>query len=161
MEVMKGVDLKKYMGLWYEIARIKSKFQPKDGVNTRTIYTLRKDGETMNVLNETWTPNGKRGSIEGIAYKSDPKSVEAKLKIKFMVPPFMPVFPVFGDYWILHLDDNYHYALIGQPSRNSLWILCRENRLDEEIYKMLVKKAADEGYDTRKVCKTYHTEPPP
>ena len=120
MEVVKGVDLNRYMGRWYEIASFPSRFQPKNGVNTRATYTLREDG-TVNVLNETWT-DGKRGYIEGSAYKADPKSDEAKLKVRFYVPPFLPIIPVVGDYWVLYLDDDYQYALIGQPTRKSLWV---------------------------------------
>ncbi|XP_052198466.1 temperature-induced lipocalin-1-like [Diospyros lotus] len=159
MEVVKGLDIKRYMGRWYEIASFPSRDQPKNGMNTRATYTLKDDG-TVHVLNETWS-DGKRGSIEGTAYKVDPSSDEAKLKVKFSVPPSLPIFPVVGDYWVLFLDDNYQYALVGQPSKNLLWILCRENHLDEEIYKQLVKRAQDEGYDVSKLQKTQHTNPPP
>ncbi|KAI3811303.1 hypothetical protein L1987_21024 [Smallanthus sonchifolius] len=159
MEVVKGVDLARYMGRWYEIAAFPSRFQPKDGTNTRATYTLNEDG-TVHVLNETWS-GGKRGYIEGTAYRADPKSDEAKLKVKFYVPPFLPIIPVVGDYWVMYLDDDYQYALIGQPSRKYLWILCRQNHLDEEIYKQLVEKAKGEGYDVTKLNKTTHTDPPP
>ncbi len=120
MEVVKGVNLERYMGRWYEIASFPSRFQPKNGMNTRATYTLREDG-TVNVLNETWN-DGKRGYIEGSAYKADPNSDEAKLKVKFYVPPFLPIIPVVGDYWVLYLDDDYHHALIGQPTRKYLWV---------------------------------------
>ncbi|KAI3694853.1 hypothetical protein L1987_77834 [Smallanthus sonchifolius] len=159
MEVVKGIDLARYMGRWYEIASFPSRFQPKNGTNTRATYTLKDDG-TVNVLNETWS-DGKRGFIEGTAYKADPNSDEAKLKVRFYVPPFLPVFPVTGDYWVLYLDDDYQYALVGQPSRNYLWILCRQNHLDEETYNQLVEKAKEEGYDVTKLKKTMHTNPPP
>ncbi|CAI9754736.1 unnamed protein product [Fraxinus pennsylvanica] len=159
MEVVKGLDIEKYMGRWYEIASFPSRFQPKNGVNTRATYTLNPDG-TVNVLNETWS-DGKRGSIEGTAYKSDPKSDEAKLKVKFYVPPFLPIIPVTGDYWVLYIDEDYQYALIGQPSRRYLWILCRQLQLDEETYNMLVQKAKDEGYEIDKLHKTPQANPPP
>jgi apolipoprotein D and lipocalin family protein len=120
MEVVKGLDLKRYMGRWYEIASFPSRFQPKNGVNTRATYTLNEDG-TVHVLNETWN-DGKRGYIEGSAYKADPNSDEAKLKVKFYVPPFLPIIPVVGDYWVLSLDEDYQYALIGQASRKYLWV---------------------------------------
>ncbi|KAI3801737.1 hypothetical protein L1987_29851 [Smallanthus sonchifolius] len=74
---------------------------------------------------------------------------------------FLPVIPVVGDYWVLYLDDDYQYALVGQPSRKYLWILCRKNHLDEETYKQLVEKAKAEGYDVTKLNKTPHTDPPP
>ncbi|KAG6514757.1 temperature-induced lipocalin-1-like [Zingiber officinale] len=159
MTVVKGLDLERYMGRWYEIASFPSRFQPRDGQDTRATYTLRSDG-TVNVLNETWS-GGRRGSIEGTAYKADPSSDEAKLKVKFYVPPFLPIFPVVGDYWVLYIDDDYQYALIGQPSRSYLWILCRQTHLDEEVYNMLVEKAKEVGYDVQKLHKTPQTDPPP
>lgn len=121
MEVVKGLDLERYMGRWYEIACFPSRFQPKDGENTRATYTLNPDGTSINVLNETFT-GGKRGFIEGSAYKADPNSDEAKLKVKFYVPPFLPIIPVVGDYWVLFIDSDYQYALVGQPSRKYLWV---------------------------------------
>ncbi|KAJ8504485.1 hypothetical protein OPV22_005371 [Ensete ventricosum] len=159
MTVVKGVDLQRYMGRWYEIASFPSRFQPRDGANTRATYTLRPDG-TVHVLNETWS-GGRRGSIEGTAYRADPASDEAKLKVKFYVPPFLPIFPVVGDYWVLYLDDDYQYALIGQPSRTYLWILCRQTHMDEEVYNILVEKAKEEGYDVQKLHKTPQADPPP
>ncbi|KAF3633291.1 ACI19 protein [Capsicum annuum] len=124
MEVVKNLNVERYMGRWYEIASFPSRFQPKDGVDTRATYSLNPDG-TIHVLNETWS-GGKRGYIEGTAYKADPNSDEAKLKVKFYVPPFLPIIPVTGDYWVLHIDPDYQYALIGQPSRNYLWFCAIE-----------------------------------
>lgn len=159
MEVVMGLDLKRYMGRWYEIASFPSRFQPKNGVNTRATYTLNENG-AVHVLNETWT-DGKRGYIEGTAYKANPNSDEAKLKVKFYVPPFLPIIPVVGDYWVLYIDQDYTYALIGEPSRKYLWILCRQTHLDDEIYNQLVEKAKEEGYDVSKLHKTPQSEPPP
>ncbi|PIM98375.1 Apolipoprotein D/Lipocalin [Handroanthus impetiginosus] len=159
MEVVKGLDTERYMGRWYEIASFPSRFQPKSGVDTRATYKLNSDG-TVHVLNETWT-DGKRSSIEGSAYKADPKSDEAKLKVKFYLPPFLPIIPVTGDYWVLYIDPDYQYALIGEPSRRYLWILCRQPRLDEETYNQLVEKAKEEGYDVNKLNKTPHSDTPP
>ncbi len=159
MVVVRGVDLERYMGRWYEIASFPSFFQPRNGVNTRATYKLNKDG-TVHVLNETWS-GGKKVSIEGSAYKADPKSDEAKLKVKFYVPPFLPIVPVTGNYWVLYLDDDYQYALIGEPTRKYLWILCRQTHMDEEIYNMLVQKAKEEGYDVSKLHKTPQSDPPP
>ncbi|KAF9617601.1 hypothetical protein IFM89_037664 [Coptis chinensis] len=160
IEVVKNLDLQKYMGRWYEIASFPSFFEPKDSVNTRATYTLNEDGKTVHVLNETWS-GGKRVSIEGSAYKADPSSVEAKLKVKFYVPPFLPIIPVVGDYWVLFIDDDYQYVLVGEPRKKFLWILCRQTRLDEDVYNQLLQKATDEGYDVKKLHKTPQAEPPP
>ncbi|KAJ0576151.1 putative zeaxanthin epoxidase [Helianthus annuus] len=159
MEVVKGIDLKRYMGRWYEIASFPSFFQPRNGENTRATYTLNEDG-IVHVLNETWS-NDKRDYIEGTAYKADPKSDEAKLKVKFYVPPFLPIIPVVGDYWVLYLDEDYTYALIGEPRRKYLWILCRNTHLDEDIYNQLVEKVKEEGYDVSKLKRTPQADPPP
>ncbi|XP_010483381.1 PREDICTED: temperature-induced lipocalin-1-like [Camelina sativa] len=159
MEVVKGLDVARYMGRWYEIASFPSLFQPKNGVDTRATYTLNPDG-TIHVLNETWS-NGKRGYIEGSAYKADPKSDEAKLKVKFYVPPFLPIFPVTGDYWVLYIDPDYQHALVGQPSRSYLWILSRTAHMEEETYKQLVVKAVEQGYDVSKLHKTTQNDTPP
>ncbi|XP_057767139.1 temperature-induced lipocalin-1 [Salvia miltiorrhiza] len=159
MEVVRNLDVERYMGTWYEIASFPSRFQPKSGVDTRATYTLNPDG-TVNVLNETWS-DGKRGSIEGTAYKADPKSDEAKLKVKFYVPPFLPIIPITGDYWVLYIDDEYQYAVIGQPSRSYLWILSRQAHIDEDVYNRLVEKAKEQGYDVSKLHKTPHSDSPP
>uniref|UniRef100_A0A7N0V483 Lipocalin/cytosolic fatty-acid binding domain-containing protein n=1 Tax=Kalanchoe fedtschenkoi TaxID=63787 RepID=A0A7N0V483_KALFE len=122
MKPVNHLDLHRYMGRWYEIAKFPARFQPKNGVNTRANYALNEDG-TVKVVNETWV-DGKRSFIEGVAYKEDRGSAEAKLKVKFYVPPFLPVIPVVGDYWVLYIDEDYQYALVGQPSRNYLWEGC-------------------------------------
>jgi apolipoprotein D and lipocalin family protein len=121
MTVVRGLDVARYMGRWYEIASFPSFFQPRDGRDTRATYRLLEDGATVHVLNETWS-KGKRDYIEGTAYKADPGSDEAKLKVKFYLPPFLPIVPVVGDYWVLYVDDDYQYALVGEPRRKNLWV---------------------------------------
>ncbi|KAJ3705471.1 hypothetical protein LUZ61_009176 [Rhynchospora tenuis] len=156
---VRGLDLNRYMGRWYEIACFPSQFQPKNGANTRATYTLNEDG-TVKVLNETWT-DGKRGFIQGTAFKADAKSDEAKLKVRFFVPPFLPIIPITGDYWVLYIGDNYQYAVVGQPSRKYLWILSRTPVIDDEVYNHLVEKAKEQGYDVSKLKKTPQSESPP
>jgi lipocalin len=121
MSVVLGLDVARYMGRWYEVASFPNFFQPRDGRDTRATYELMEDGATVHVLNETWS-KGKRDYIEGTAYKADPASDEAKLKVKFYVPPFLPIIPVVGDYWVLYVDDDYQVALVGEPRRKSLWV---------------------------------------
>ncbi|KAF8012558.1 hypothetical protein BT93_I0656 [Corymbia citriodora subsp. variegata] len=157
--VVKGLDLERYVGRWYEIASLPTFFMPKDGTDTRATYALNKNG-TVDVLNETWV-NGKRNSIKGIAYKDDPNSDEAKLKLKFYVPPEFPIFPIVGDYWVLYLDADYQYSIVGGPSRKSLFILSRKSHVDDETYKQLVQKAVDEGYDVSNLRKTPQSDTPP
>ncbi|KAI5055860.1 hypothetical protein GOP47_0029381 [Adiantum capillus-veneris] len=156
LQVVKGVDLERYQGKWYEIANLPSRFQPKGGKNTTATYTLQPDG-TIHVLNETWL-DGKRASIEGSAWKVDPNSDEAKLKVRFWLPPFLPLFPVNGDYWVMVLDSEYRWALVGQPSRNYLWVLSRTPQLSDDVYADLLAHAEKEGYDVSQVRKTIQDE---
>lgn len=128
MNVVRDIDLNKYMGRWYEIASIPSFFQPRDGRNTRATYSLNSDGATVHVLNETWS-GGKRDAIEGSAYKADPNSDEAKFKVKFYLPPFLPIIPVIGNYWVLYLDEKYQYVLVGEPTRKNLWVCILHNSM--------------------------------
>eukprot|EP00252_Welwitschia_mirabilis_P019535 TRINITY_DN453_c0_g1_i2.p1 TRINITY_DN453_c0_g1~~TRINITY_DN453_c0_g1_i2.p1 ORF type:complete len:237 (+),score=15.22 TRINITY_DN453_c0_g1_i2:141-851(+) len=120
MEVVKGLELQRYMGKWYEIASMPSRFQPKNGSNTTATYSLNNDN-TVHVVNETFS-DGKKASIEGTAYKIDANSDDAKFKVKFMVPPFLPIIPVYGNYWVLRLDPDYRWAMVGEPSRKYLWV---------------------------------------
>ncbi|XP_024401756.1 temperature-induced lipocalin-1 [Physcomitrium patens] len=152
LNVVQNVDLKRYQGRWYEIASIPSRFQPSTGTNSRATYALKED-QTIHVLNETWV-SGKRSYIEGKAWKADAASPDAKLKVRFLVPPFFPIFPVTGDYWVMKLDENYQWALIGQPSRRYLWVLSRTPELSDEIYNQLLEHATNEGYDVSKLHKT-------
>ncbi|KAH7415062.1 hypothetical protein KP509_14G025900 [Ceratopteris richardii] len=156
LHVIKGVELERYQGKWYEIASMPSRFQPKGGRNTCATYTLQPDG-TVHVLNETWL-DGKRASIEGKARKVDPSNEEAKLKVRFWIPPFLPLFPLDGDYWIMLLDLDYRWALVGQPSRRYLWVLSRTPHLDEEIYSQMLAHAEKEGYDVSQLRKTPHDD---
>ena len=131
LSVAQNVDLARYQGRWFEIASMPSRFQPTTGSNSRATYALKED-QTVDVLNETWL-DGKRSYIHGTAWKADPASPDAQLKVRFVVPPFFPVFPVTGDYWVMKLDENYQWALVGQPSRKFLWVCPRPPSLPPSL----------------------------
>lgn len=143
--VVSSVDLNRYTGIWYEIARLPFYFE-RNLKNTTATYTLREDGK-ITVLNQGVDINnpGKKKSAKGVAWIPD-KNIPAKLKVQFF-------WPFSGDYWILDLDKDYRYALVGDPSMKYLWILCREKKMEESTYNMLVKKAIDNGYDIRPLIK--------
>eukprot|EP00850_Spirogloea_muscicola_P002693 SM000010S04331 [mRNA] locus=s10:997702:998409:+ [translate_table: standard] len=157
LRTVRGLDLQRYAGRWYEVACLPSRFQPSGSVNTRATYTPQPDG-TVRVLNETWTRGGaSRAAIEGKAWRADAASDEAKLVVQFRVPPFLPLFPVNGDYWVMDLDaDGYSWALVGQPSRKYLWLLSRTPQLDEATIGRLLSLAEEQGYDVSKVKRTEH-----
>jgi apolipoprotein D and lipocalin family protein len=148
LSVVSSVDLKRYAGKWYEIARLPFSFESKLKCITAT-YTLREDGN-INVENagRLISKPEKTSIARGKAFIPD-KNAPGKLKVQFF-------WPFKGDYWIMHLDENYKYVLIGEPSFRYLWILARENKLEESVLQMLKKKATEAGYDLTKLIMTDH-----
>ncbi len=143
--VVPAVDLNRYKGKWYEIARLPNYFERKLKC-TSADYALREDGRitVVNAGNYITDP-GKSTSAKGVAWVPD-KNSPAKLKVQFF-------WPFSGDYWIMHLDKDYRYVLVGDPSLKYLWILAREKKMDEPTYKMLLQKAIDNGYDVKSIIR--------
>jgi apolipoprotein D and lipocalin family protein len=143
--VVQSVDLKKYSGIWYEIARLPNPFE-KNLKCVTAQYTLREDGR-ITVLNKGHKISDPSvvSSSEGVAWVPD-KNVPAKLKVRFF-------WPFSGNYWIINLDKDYKYVLVGDPSYKYLWILGRERTMDEGIYKMLLDRAVKEGFDVKPIIK--------
>ena len=143
--VVSTVDLNRYMGMWYEIARLPNYFERKLKCASAT-YTLREDGR-ITVLNKGnyLTDPEKSTSVRGVAWIPDRNS-PAKLKVQFF-------WPFSGDYWIMELDKEYRYVLVGDPSHKYLWILAREKEMDEQTYNMLLSKAVENGYDVKSIIR--------
>ena len=143
--VVSTVDLKKYTGTWYEIARLPNFFERKLKCIT-AIYILRDDGK-ITVLNggHYISEPKKVSSSTGVAWIPD-KNFPAKLKVQFF-------WPFSGDYWIIYLEKDYKYVLVGNPSFKYMWILCREKKMDEDTFRMLLKKATDNGFDIKPLIK--------
>jgi lipocalin len=143
--VVASVDLERYRGFWYEIARLPFYFERKLKCTSAT-YTLRGDGK-ITVLNKGHyiTDPRKVDQSEGVAWIPD-KNSPAKLKVRFF-------WPFSGDYWIIHLDENYRYVLVGEPRLKYLWILAREKKMDDQPYNMLLQKAVDNGYDVKEIIR--------
>ncbi len=143
--VVEYVDLERYTGVWYEVARFPHSFE-KNLVGVTATYTMRDDGK-IGVLNQ-----GYRDSFEGKLKKAkakakipDPRQ-PARLKVYF--------FPLVGaEYNIMVLDDEYRYALVGSSTPNFLWILSRTPQMDESVYDMLVEEARRRGYDVSRLEK--------
>ncbi|HKL08890.1 MAG TPA: lipocalin family protein [Bacteroidales bacterium] len=146
LQTVPKVDLKQYMGKWYEIATIPQKFQ-KGCVCTTAEYTLTDKGY-VNVVNSCRkeTPEGEINQIEGKAFVVK-KSNGAKLKVQFF-------WPFKGKYWIIQLADDYSWAVVGHPKRTYLWILSRTPRMKEETYHSIVKKLKKQKYNTKLLVRT-------
>lgn len=143
LEAVASVDVARYMGLWYELARYPTSFQ-KDCEGTTAEYTLREDGK-VDVLNTCrfGTKNGEPRSAEAVARVMD-GSNGARIFVNFAPIP-LPAGR--GNYWIIHLDKAYQHALIGEPSGRFLWMLSRTPTVTPEVREELNAAAVAAGYD--------------
>lgn len=142
LKTVEKVDLESYLGRWYEIARYEQFFE-KGCSDARATYSLKENGD-IKVLNEC-IKDGKLSQANGVAYATDMSN--SKLKVSFFRP-------FYGNYWILMLGDNYEYALIGDPSREYLWILSRTNKISEKLKRKILKKLPEFGYTQDKLIWT-------
>ncbi len=145
------VDLNRYLGDWYEIARYDNRFQRKCAGDVKASYSRQEDG-TIRVVNSCRTEQGTT-TAEGAARVVDQAS-NARLKVRF-APAFLSFLGfVWGDYWIIGLDDDYRWAVVGTPDRGYLWILSRTPVLDEKQYEQALEKVRVNGFDVGKLLKT-------
>jgi apolipoprotein D and lipocalin family protein len=144
-QTVHSVNLERYTGKWYEIARYPNRFQKKCAAAVTASYTMRADGK-VDVLNQCIEADGKLRIAKGKAKVVDP-STNAKLKVTFF-------WPFSGDYWILELDPDYQYAVVGEPNRKYLWILSRTPQIDHEVYSKILDRIKAQGYDTTKLILT-------
>jgi len=139
-----SVDLSRYAGTWYEIARLPMWFQ-RHCVDSKAMYSSRPDG-AVGVHNECVTDTGGVEQAEGVATVVDTKT-NARLTVVFD-NWFARLFGSSreGNYWILDLDPEYRTAMVGTPDRRFLWILSRTPQLDEATYRRLVERSQQLGY---------------
>jgi apolipoprotein D and lipocalin family protein len=146
------VDLGRYVGTWFEIARFPNRFQRQCAGNVRATYTRRQDGR-IDVTNECRAENGSTIAARGIARVVDPRS-QAKLKVRF-APAFLSFLPfVWGDYWVIGLANDYSWAVVGDPGHKYLWILSRTATLDASAYAQAMERARANGFDTTRLVRT-------
>lgn len=148
------VDLDRYLGDWFEIARLPNRFQRECTGDVRATYAHRPDGR-LDVLNRCRTA---KGEIEarGVARIVDERTF-AKLKVRF-APAWLSWLPtVWGDYWIIGLAPDYSWAVVGDPDRNYLWILARTPQLDDESAAAARAVAHGSGYDVERLVPTPQT----
>ena len=140
----KQVELSRYLGRWYEIARLPSWFE-RDLVGVTATYTLKSNGE-IEVRNEGFekTLSGAKKTAVGRAWMPDPAQ-SGRLKVSFFGP-------FAGDYVVFELDPEYRYALVGS-SKDLFWLLSRTPQIDEALYQELLAKAQAAGYDLSKLIK--------
>jgi apolipoprotein D and lipocalin family protein len=147
------VDLERYAGRWYEIARLPNRFQERCVGDVVATYTLRPDGR-VSVVNECREKDGRIARAEGEARRADAKGPASRLKVRFAPAWLSFLGLVWGDYWIVELDPDYRYAVVGDPSRRYLWILSRRPELDAATYDSLASTVARLGFDVSRLERT-------
>ncbi len=154
LRVVATVDYEKFSGTWYEIARLPNRFEKKCVGDITATYTVRTDGR-LDVKNRCRVKDGTFVEAMGIARRVEgqPPSV---LKVRF-APAFLSWLPmVWGDYQIIELAQDYSHVIVGSPNREYLWILSRRPRMDDALYRSLVKAAASQGFETTGMVRVEH-----
>lgn len=143
-EPLRTVDLNRYLGRWYEIARYEQSFQ-KGCEGVTADYALSGQGK-ISVVNRCRKPDGRISEARGRAKVVD-RATSAKLKVSFFGP-------FWGNYWILDHGDDYSWSIVGEPSGRYLWILAREPKPPEALVQELTQRVKAMGYDTSMLLRT-------
>lgn len=146
------LDVPRYMGTWYEIAKYPNRFQKKCVRNTRADYSAQADG-TVRVLNRCTTKEGDVSEAIGEARQIG-GSTSPKLEVRF-APAWLSFIPmVWGNYWVIDLDPGYQVVAVSEPRREYLWVLSRTPAMPAKAYDELVARLDKKGFDTRKLERT-------
>ena len=149
---LRTVDLTRYLGRWYEIARYDAIFERNCEAATAD-YSLTPDGR-IKIINSC-----RRGSIDGPLKTAQGKayivkgSGNAKLRVTFF-------WPFYGDYWVLDHSEDYRWSIVGEPSRRYLWLLSRDPHLPAEDESFIERKTVQLGYDLKLLIRTKHPSRP-
>lgn len=144
-----SVDLQRYQGTWYEVARLPMFFQ-RNCAQSEAHYSLKPDGN-VEVLNRCRTEQGEWKEARGTASPQVPGKTD-KLWVVFdnwfsrMAPGMTK-----GQYWVLDLGDGYKTALVGSPDRKFLWLLARTPTVSRQVREAMLAKAQQQGYDTTRL----------
>lgn len=155
LPTQEDVDLNKYAGTWYEQARLPNRFQKDCVGDVQADYKLRPD-KTISVTNQCRAKDGSTKAAEGegrLSKAANPRD-PAKLEVRF-APKWTSWLPiVWGDYWILRLQRDYQYSLVGTPDRKYLWVLSRDQQADKAVVTALLNYAKTLGFSVDQVVTT-------
>ena len=144
-----ALDVPRYMGTWYEIAKFPNWFQRKCMGNTRAQYSLLANGQVQ-VLNRCKLASGETDQATGAARQIGAAN-SPQLKVRF-APAWLSFIPVvWGDYWVIELDDNDQWVAVSEPGREYLWILSRSPRMEPKLYADLLARLSRKGLDVQKL----------
>lgn len=155
LQTVEKVELDKYLGVWYEVARKPLYFQNKCDRDVTATYTLNENGNVV-VDNRCYTKEGNLTQSIGEAFIEN-APFNSKLKVSFL-PEAIRWLPFGrGDYWVLKLDENYQTVLVGEPRRKYMWVLSRTPQPDQAVVNEYLEYAKSLGYDLGDVIHTKQT----
>lgn len=155
LDLVDSLDLERYQGRWYEIARLPNRFQDQCAGEVTAEYELLDDSR-VRVTNRCRRADGSWSEVEGIARRDASDGRDAALEVRF-APRWLSFLPfVWGDYRVMALDENYRHALVGSDDRDFLWILSRRPTLPDDAFDELVERARRQGFDTDRLQRTAH-----
>lgn len=150
------IELDRYLGVWYEVARKPMYFQNQCDRDVSATYTLNENGN-VTVDNRCYSKDGKLKQSIGEAFVQN-APFNSKLKVSFL-PEAVRWLPIGrGDYWILKIDDHYQTVLVGEPRRKYMWVLSRSAQVDQATVKEYLEYAKSLGYDLSDIIHTKHTK---
>jgi len=146
-----ALDVRRYMGTWYEIAKYPNTFQKKCVSGTRADYSLQANGR-LSVVNRCLQEVGQLREAIGEARQIGP-ATSPQLQVRF-APAWLSFIPmVWGNYWVIDLDPGYQVAAVSDPTRQYLWILARSREISPQTYADLSARLEKKGFDLKKVVR--------
>jgi len=145
-KLVEKVDMERFMGTWYEIARFPNFFQNDQSVGGSDTYEKLANGEYQ--VTYSWQEKNFGQAVQKMKGKFwiDNPEVMGQMKVQFL-------WPFAADYWLIDLDKNYNYIVVGYPDRSMLWILSKEKTLSEEVYQQILRNLKEQQYDISKLIK--------
>ena len=148
-QTIERLDVARYMGTWYEIAKYPNWFQRKCATDIHAQYRQREDGQ-LDVINRCRQANGEVIEAVGRARQDGPAE-SPKLEVRF-APAWLSWVPlVWGHYWVIDLDPAYQLVAVSEPSREYLWVLSRTTTVDAVAYQALLARLKVQGFDLSKL----------
>jgi apolipoprotein D and lipocalin family protein len=152
LQSVKSLDVPRYLGRWYEIAKFPNRFQRQCVSDTSADYTLLPEGH-LRVLNQCRQADGEWQRAVGLA-KQVGDEQSARLEVRF-APAWLSFLPfVWGDYWVVDLDDKYELVAVSEPARAYLCVLSRSPVVDASRYAALLARLTAMGLDVSRLEKT-------
>lgn len=152
-----SLNVQRYMGIWYEIAKYSNFFQKKCARNTVAKYSVLPDG-TVRVDNRCTQEDGKVIDAIGQARQVG-DATSPKLEVRF-APAWLSFLPfVWGNYWVIDIDTDYQLVAVSEPKREYLWILSRTPEVSVKAYDELLARLAKSGFDLKRLEKSRQIKP--